>query len=114
MKFKNKKFIAAGLAKTFWNQASEELRYQMLRTYIIMLNQIDYFDVYLNHSEYAELSKLDWKQLALYNHELVLPSEFRYSVSYHLGIGLYEGYPSADPRLQHEYYRQTNQESKVN
>jgi hypothetical protein len=102
MKLKKKIELARELAKEYWNKSDSSLRYNMLRSYIIYLNNVDYFDVHLSHTQYENMSKMDWRELAFIECG-VQTSELRDSVSYYLGIGLYEGYQSNDVQAQREY-----------
>ena len=100
MKWKHKNKIAYELSKEFWNNSDESLRYKMLFNYMGYLNSVIYIS--LDNHDLIELSKCDWKEIPLYKCRIPA-SDLRTSVSYHLGIGSYEGYKSGDIQYQREY-----------
>lgn len=100
MKWKHKNRIAYELSKEFWNNSDESLRYKMLFNYMGYLNSV--IHISLDNHDLIELSKCDWKEIPLYKCRIPA-SDLRTSVSYHLGIGSYEGYKSGDIQYQREY-----------
>ncbi len=102
MKLKKKIELARELAKEYWNKSEPSLRYKMLKDYITYLNSVDYICTIIPYTNYERMSKMNWRELSFIECG-VETSELRNSVSYYLGIGLYEGYTSNDLQAQREY-----------
>lgn len=103
--YKRKIRISKDISKSFWdNTDNNQLKYDILKTYINCLRGIGYCDYQMSHNDYDKLSEMNWKEMALYNCD-VPTSELRLAVSYYLGIGLYEGYKTYIRPIDIKYQR---------
>lgn len=108
MKFKIKEKIAFNIAKDFWDNTDDfMLKYRILKGYVTYLNSIGLgFTYIVEYTDYDKLSQMTWKEMALCNCP-VPSSELRKSISYYLGIGLYEGYKTEELRpMDIQYQRE--------